>query len=73
MQCPKHTLGPRVMGALLRVRVRAPPSLQEEQQQSQGDVDRDRRLPRRVCRLPTVHLPTQQIHSQSLRPNRRIL
>ena len=57
MQCPKHTLGPRVMGALLRVRVRAPPSLQEEQQQSQGDVDRDRRLPRRVCRLPTVHLP----------------
>ena len=37
MQCPKHTLGPRVMGALLRVRVRAPPSLQEEQEQSQGD------------------------------------
>lgn len=26
-----------------------------------------------LWKLPTVHLPTQQIHSQSLRPNRRIL
>lgn len=46
IQCPEHTLGPGVVGALLRVRVRAPPSLQEEREQSQGEVGIDRRLPR---------------------------